>query len=98
MQKNDSRWSAAEMGAVKSREPKTSAMRDIEKIDIADVSSDDPSGKPLTCKFSLHYSFIKPSNPNSQTPKNILYIPGGPGTIVELEDVDPDKDRGGVNA
>jgi pimeloyl-ACP methyl ester carboxylesterase len=98
MQKNDSRWSAAEMGAVKSREPKTSAMRDIEELDIVDVSSDDPSGKPLTCKFSLHYSFIKPSNPNSQTPKNILYIPGGPGTIVELEDVDPDKDRGGVNA
>lgn len=97
MQKNDSRWSAAEMGAVKSRKQKSFLMRDIEELDIVDVSSDDPSGKPLTCKFSLHYSFIKPSKPNSQTPKNILYIPGGPGTIVDLEDVDFDRD-GNVNA
>src|SRR4029434_10682731 len=63
---------------------------DIEKpLEIADVSSDNPSGKELPCNFSLYYSFIKASDPNNQNPKNILFIPGGPGNIVELEDVDP---------
>jgi pimeloyl-ACP methyl ester carboxylesterase len=87
MQKNDSRWSAAEMdslGLFKQIPP------DIEKpLEIADVSSDKPSGKELPCEFSLYYSFIKASDPKNQNPKNILFLPGGPGNIVELEDVDP---------
>jgi pimeloyl-ACP methyl ester carboxylesterase len=89
MWKNDYRWSAAEMdslGLFKQIPP------DIEKpLEIADVSSDNPSRKELPCKFSLYYSFIKASDPNNQAPKNILFIPGGPGTIFELEDLDPDR-------
>ena len=90
MRKNDSRWSAAEMGSPRSSKQRAWLKQDTDKLPIVDVSSDNPSGKKLTCKFSLYYSFIKASDPNNQTPKNILFIPGGPGTIVELEDVDPE--------
>jgi len=45
----------------------------------------------------LYYSFIKPHHPNNQIPKNILFIPGGPGTIFDLGDVDFAK-HGEVNA
>ena len=94
MRKSDSRWSAAEMGALKLSDQRALPKKDIDKLEIVDVS---PSGKKLTCKFSLYYSFIKPSKPNSQTPKNVLFIPGGPGTIVDLGDVDFAK-HGEVNA
>src|SRR2546427_4625245 len=97
MRKNNSRWSAAEMGSLKSSEQRARLEKDIDKLEVVDISSDDPSGKKLTCQFSLHYSFIKPSNPNSQTPKNVLFIPGGPGTIVALKDMDFAK-HGNVNA
>ncbi len=97
MRKNDSRWSAAEMGSLKSSKQRALLKQDTEKLEIEDVSSDNPTGKKLKCKFSLHYSFIKPSNPNNQAPKNVLFIPGGPGTIFALEDLDPAK-HGEVNA
>jgi len=86
MQKNDSLWSAAEMGAVKSSEERGRNIG-IDMLDVEDVSSDDPNGKGLTCEFSLHYSFIRPSSPKNPNPKNIIFIPGGPGAISELEDV-----------
>ena len=93
MRKNDYRWSAAEMDSLGLFEPRALLNKDNKDIkvikDIVDVSSDNPSGKELTCKFSLYYSFIKPADPNDQNPKNILFIPGGPGNIVDLKDVDP---------
>ena len=92
MRKNDSRWSAAEMGSLGSVPNRAflPTKRQIKVIrDIVDVSSDNPSGKELTCQFPLYYSFIRPSNPNNPNPKNVLFIPGGPGTIVDLRDVDP---------
>src|SRR5215813_565620 len=93
MRKNDSRWSAAEMGSLQPSERRGKAFleKDMDKLEIEDVSSDNPDGEELTCEFSLYYSFIKPSNPNNPAPKNVLFIPGGPGTIVELKDLDPDK-------
>ena len=91
MRKNDSRWSAAEMGSLQPSEQRARLENDIEKLEIVDVSSDNPSGKKLTCKFFLHYSFIKPSNSNNPAPKNVLFIPGGPGTIVDLQDLDPNR-------
>jgi pimeloyl-ACP methyl ester carboxylesterase len=94
MQKNGFRWSAAEMGSLKRR---GGPDQDTDKLEIEDVSSDDPNVKGLTCRFFLHYSFIKPSDPNNPTPKNIIFIQGGPGTISELEDVDSLK-HGEVNA
>ena len=101
MRKNDSRWSAAEMGLPKSSKQRglnqETDKEETDKLEIIDVSSDNPSGKRLACKFLLHYSFIKPSNPNNPAPKNILFIPGGPGTINDLGDVDFAK-HGEVNA
>jgi pimeloyl-ACP methyl ester carboxylesterase len=91
MRKNDSRWSAEEMGLLKSSPNKAFLNEEIDKLEIVDVSSDNPSGKKLTCQFPLRYSFIKPSNPNNPAPKNVLFIPGGPGTIVDLRDLDPDR-------
>src|SRR4030095_6762503 len=90
MRQNDYRWSAAEMDSLGLFEPRALRNKDIKVIkDIVDVSSDNPNGKELTCKFSLYYSFIKPADPNNQNPKNILFIPGGPGNIVDVRDVDP---------
>ena len=96
MRKSNSRWSAAEMDSLGSFAQRALLNKDIKvnkniKVikDIVDVSSDNPSGKELSCKFSLYYSFINPANPNNQNPKNILFIPGGPGSIVDLKDVDP---------
>src|SRR6266542_1027739 len=97
MRNNDSRWSAAEMGSLQPRKQRALPKGAIDKLEIEDVSSDNPSGKKLKCKFFLHYSFIKPSNPNNQAPKNVLFIPGGPGTIFALEDLNPAK-HGEVNA
>jgi hypothetical protein len=89
MWKNDYRWSAAEMDSLGLFKKSALPQKDIKVIkDIVEVSSDNPSGKKLPCKFSLYYSFIKPSDSN-QNPKNILFVPGGPGTIVDLKDVDP---------
>jgi pimeloyl-ACP methyl ester carboxylesterase len=89
MWKNDSRWSATEMGSLKSSKQRALLKQGTDKpLKMVDVSSDNPSGKKLRCEFSLYYSFIRPS-----TPMNILFIPGGPGTIVDLEDFDFDKDR-----
>ena len=75
------------MGALKSSKERGRNL-DIDTLEVEDVSSDNPNGKGLTCKFSLHYSFVRPSSPKNQNPKNIIFIPGGPGTISELEDVD----------
>ena len=89
MEKNDYRWSAAEMDSLGLFKKSALPQKHIKDIkDIVEVSSDNPSGKELPCKFSLYYSFIKPSDSN-QNPKNILFVPGGPGTIVDLKDVDP---------
>ena len=93
MWKNDYRWSAAEMDSLGLFKKSALPQKDIKVIkDIVEVSSDNPSGKKLPCKFSLYYSFIKPSDSN-QNPKNILFVPGGPGTIVDLKDVDPARQR-----
>src|SRR4029453_10429715 len=93
MQENNSRWSAAEMGSAKSTEQREVLEQDIDKLEREDVSSDNAGGEKLTCKFSLHYSFIKPRDPDNPSPKNVLFIPGGPGTIVPLEDLDPSRHR-----
>jgi pimeloyl-ACP methyl ester carboxylesterase len=97
MPKNDSRWSAAEMGAPKSNKQRAVLEREIRKLEIENVSSDNPGGEQLTCKFALHYSFIKPRDPNNPSPKNVLFIPGGPGTIVPLQDLDLASNDGRIN-
>lgn len=84
------------MGALKSSKERGRNL-DIDTLEVEDVSSDNPNGKGLTCKFFLHYSFVRPSSPKNPNPKNIIFIPGGPGTISELEDVDFVK-HGAVNA
>jgi len=94
MRKNDSRWSAVEMASLKSNDRKTLLKKDIDKLKIIDVSSANSSRKKLK---SLYYSFIKPPDINNQTHKNVLFIPGGPGIIVDLEDLDSDK-QGRENA
>jgi pimeloyl-ACP methyl ester carboxylesterase len=98
MRKNDSRWSAAEMDSLglfkldkdNKENKEIQNNKEIKHIPIVNISSDNPSGEELPCEFSLSYSLVKASDPNNQNPKNILFIPGGPGTIVELEDVDRD--------
>ena len=57
-----------------------------EKLEIKDVSSDNPSGEELPIKFPLFYSFPKPNE--RKDGKNILFIPGGPGTIPLLDQSD----------
>lgn len=54
-----------------------------EKLKIEEVSSDNPSGEELPNQFRLHYSFPKPNE--RKDGKNILFIPGGPGTIPILD-------------
>jgi pimeloyl-ACP methyl ester carboxylesterase len=99
MDRSDFRWTLRDMGSLKPSEQKALLNKDqgIDKLEIVNLSSDNPSGRKVKCKFSLYYSFIKPSNTNSQTHKNVLFIPGGPGTIFALEDLDPAK-HGNVNA
>jgi len=96
MRKNDSRWSAVEMASLKSNDRTTLLKKDkdIDKLKIIDVSPANSSRKKLK---PLYYSFIKPPDINNQTHKNVLFIPGGPGTIVDLEDLDSDK-QGRENA
>jgi len=96
MKKSNSQWSAAEMGLLKPRQRATLLNKGVEKLEMVDVSSDTPSGKKLNSKF-FYYSFIKASDTNRQTHKNVLFIPGGPGIIVDLEDLDRDK-QGRENA
>jgi pimeloyl-ACP methyl ester carboxylesterase len=57
-----------------------------EQLEIKDVSSDNPSGEQLPIKFPLFYSFPKPNE--RKDGKNILFIPGGPGTIPVLDQSD----------
>lgn len=90
MWKNDYRWSAAEMDSLGLFKKSALPQKDIKVLnDMVDVSSDNSSGEKVPCKFSLYYSFIKPADRNKKKPKNILFVPGGPGNIVELKDVDP---------
>jgi pimeloyl-ACP methyl ester carboxylesterase len=81
MKKHEYQWSLAEMG---SRErPET----DEEPLKIRNVSSDNPGGEELDCEFSLYYSFPKPNE--RKDGKNILFIPGGPGSIAPLDQSEP---------
>ena len=70
-----SKWTDEEMGSNASAEG-------AKKLPIQDVSSDNPSGVPLSNDFSLFYSFPEPKRKDG---KNILFIPGGPGTIPVLD-------------
>jgi len=64
-------------------DPRVSAQGGKELL-IKDVSSDNPSGVPLPNDFPLFYSFPEPRKDG----KNILFIPGGPGTIPILDQND----------
>jgi pimeloyl-ACP methyl ester carboxylesterase len=70
-----SKWTDEEMGSNASAEG-------AKKLPIQDVSSDNPSGVPLSNDFPLFYSFPEPKRKDG---KNILFIPGGPGTIPILD-------------
>ena len=76
----NSKWTDEEMGSNASAEG-------AKKLPIKDVSSDNPSGVPLSNDFPLFYSFREPKRTDG---KNILFIPGGPGTI-------PILDQGAIN-
>ena len=69
------KWTDEEMGSNASAEG-------AKKLSIQDVSSDNPSGVPLSSDFPLFYSFPEPKRKDG---KNILFIPGGPGTIPVLD-------------
>ena len=71
----EKKWTDEEMGANASAEG-------AEKLPIKDVSSDNPGGVPLPNDFPLFYSFPEPKRKDG---KNILFIPGGPGTIPTLD-------------
>ena len=75
-----SKWSDEEIGSNASAEG-------AKKLSIKDVSSDNPRGVPLSNNFALFYSFPEPKRKDG---KNILFIPGGPGTIPVL-------DQGAIN-
>src|SRR5215470_2837078 len=83
MKKRELKWSLVEMG---SRKPTPSA-RGANRLKREDVSSDDLRGKKVPSKFSLYYSFPKLSD-RKPSGKNILFIPGGPGTIPTLDQSD----------
>ena len=70
-----SKWTDEEMGSNASAEG-------AKKLPIQDVSSDNPNGVPLSNDFPLFYSFPEPKRKDG---KNILFIPGGPGTIPVLD-------------
>ena len=76
----NSKWTDEEMGSNASAEG-------AKKLPIKDVSSDNPSGVPLSNDFPLFYSFREPKRTDG---KNILFIPGGRGTI-------PILDQGAIN-
>ena len=73
-----SEWTDEEMGLASAEGAK--------KRPIHDVSSDNPGGVPLSNDFPLFYSFPEPKRKDG---KNILFIPGGPGTIPILDQSDP---------
>jgi pimeloyl-ACP methyl ester carboxylesterase len=73
MEKDKFDWSLGEMGS------KTTGAEPV-KIEI---SPDDPNGE----KFSLYYSF--PELNDRKDRKNILFIPGGPGSIPWLDQREP---------
>src|SRR5215510_11406996 len=73
-----SKWTDEEMGSDVSAEG-------AKKLLIKDVSSDNPSGVPQPNDFPLFYSFPEPKRNDG---KNILFIPGGPGTIPILDQGD----------
>jgi pimeloyl-ACP methyl ester carboxylesterase len=52
------------------------------RLRVVDVSSDSARGKPLPCPFYLYYFFGAGFAPQDPRRKNILFIPGGPGEIV----------------
>src|SRR5215467_1079685 len=75
-----SEWTNEEMGSDASAEG-------AKKLLITDLSSDDPNGEPLSNNFHLFYSF--PERNGRRKGMNILFIPGGPGTIPTLDQSDP---------
>ena len=75
-----SKWTNEEMGSDASAEG-------AKKLLITDLSSDDPNGEPLSNNFHLFYSF--PERNGRRKGMNILFIPGGPGTIPTLDQSDP---------
>jgi pimeloyl-ACP methyl ester carboxylesterase len=75
MDKNLSSWSPKEMGSV-------GLARINTRLRVVDVSSDSARGKPLPCPFYLYYFFGAGFAPQDPRRKNILFIPGGPGEIV----------------
>lgn len=62
-----------------------------EKRDVKDVSSDNPSGEELPLEFRLFYSFPEPNE--RKEGKNIIFIPGGPGTIPLLDQSEKEKNN-----
>ena len=76
MDKNLSSWSPKEMGSIGLPKIHT-------RIRVLDVSSDNPQGKPFPCSFNLYYFFGANFALQDPSRKNILFIPGGPGEIVE---------------
>jgi pimeloyl-ACP methyl ester carboxylesterase len=68
-------WTEKEMGSEASPEGG-------KKLLIKDVLSDNPTGEELPLEFFLFYSFPEPKREDG---KNILFIPGGPGTIPRLD-------------
>ena len=69
-------------------DPRVSA-EGAKKLPIKDVSSDNRSGVPLPNDFPLFYSFPEPNERGNG--KNILFIPGGPGTIPPLNQEDENQ-------
>jgi pimeloyl-ACP methyl ester carboxylesterase len=75
MDKNVTSWSLKEMGSTGLATVNT-------RIRVVDVSSDSSGRQPLVCKFYLYYFFGTGFAPQDPKRKNILFIPGGPGEIV----------------
>jgi pimeloyl-ACP methyl ester carboxylesterase len=75
MEKNEFEWTDDEMGS------EASAIGG-EELKRKNISFDNPTGKKLPLEFNLLYSFPEPNGRGNG--KNILFIPGGPGTIPRL--------------
>jgi pimeloyl-ACP methyl ester carboxylesterase len=70
-------------------DPRVSA-EGAEPLKIEDVSSDNPGGEILPNPFRLFYSFPELQERKG---KNVLFIPGGPGTIPVLDLNDDEHNR-----